>query len=60
MNNYDQVINCKNEEIYPLMRSNSVLRIINMVIKSIEYKRRDFKRKCYYMKHDKFPTNLFD
>lgn len=60
MGNYDQVVNCKNEKIYPLMRSNSVLRIINLVIKTIEYKKRDFKRKCSHIKYDKFPNNTFN
>lgn len=41
-NNY---VNCKNQKVFPLLRNNSFLRMLNFVIKMIEWKKKEFKRK---------------
>lgn len=56
---YSRMVSCKNEEIYPLIRSNSLLRMINLIVKQIHDKKREFRNKCHHHKNDQFPLNTF-
>lgn len=60
LENYYELMNQKDGKFYAYLRSNSLLRAVDSIVKIIEAKKKNFKKRSSMSIKNEFPLNMMD